>query len=330
MDFRSDNIAPVHPHIWEKLKEADEGNACSYGHDKFTEQLTKKIADIFQHDVSVFCATTGGASNCLALSSLCPPLQTIYCYNNAHINVHESGGIESLGYKLSQIQGREYKIDVTELQKSINFHNQYAPHTVKPGAISVTQPTEIGTIYDIEHIKNLKKIGLPIHMDGARFANALVALNCHPSDLSWKAGVDVLSLGGTKNGCMFGEAIIFFNQKYAKDFEYRVKKMGQLTSKMRYLSAQMIAYFDVWLDNARTANTQAKKLSEILSTRYTPAYPIETNQIFFTIPKKEADILQNKGAAFYEWEKNIYRFVTHFNTTDSELLAFKRLLSALD
>lgn len=226
-----------------------------------------------------------------------------------------------MGYKVSPIAGKLDKIDISELKATIENQLAYASHMVKPGAISISQPTEIGTLYLLDEIKALRQFNLPIHIDGARFANALAALGCTPAELT--QDIDVLSLGATKNGAMMGELVVFFNRQYAKDFEYRMKRAGQLTSKMRYLAAQMIAYFDVWLDNAGHANEQAKKLAAILGQKYKAAYPIETNQIFFHIPENDAKILHDKGAGFYQWEGDIYRFVTHFMTTDDEIKNFE-------
>lgn len=322
MNFKSDNIAPIHPHILRAIEDANIGLQSAYGHDDYTGKLKQKVSDVFGREAEVFLVSTGSISNCLALQALCQPYQTIYAHTNGHINKHEAGLIESMGYKVTPISGKLDKIDISELRATIETQLAYAPHMVKPGAISISQPTEIGTVYSLDEIKALKQLNLPIHMDGARFANAVVALGCTPAELT--ENIDVLSLGATKNGAMIGELVVFFNKQYAKDFEYRMKRAGQLTSKMRYLAAQMTAYFDIWLDNARNANQQAKKLAAILSQKYKVAYPIETNQIFFHMSENDAKILHDKGAGFYQWEGDIYRFVTHFMTTDEEIENFER------
>ena len=324
MNFKSDNISPIHPHILKAIQDANSGCENSYGHDQYSAKLKEKVSQIFEQDVEVFLVSTGGISNCLALSSLCQPYQTIYAHRNAHVNVNEGGSAESMGYKIIPINGSHNKVNPLELQSTIKATLALRPHMSKSGAISITQPTEIGTVYTLDEIKALKLFNLPIHMDGARFANALGYLGCPPKDMV--QDIDVLSLGATKNGAMMGECIVFFNKDYAKDFDYRVKRAGQLTSKMRYLAAQMITYFDVWIENAAHANLQAKKLAQILSQKYTLAYPVQTNQIFFHIPEEEALDLQKKSAQFYNWESDIYRFVTHFMTSDEEINSFKTLL----
>ncbi|USO02072.1 MAG: low specificity L-threonine aldolase [Alphaproteobacteria bacterium] len=326
MNFKSDNIAPIHPHILKAISDANTGLQNSYGDDEYSNALKEKISQIFEKDVEIFLVSTGSISNCLALSSLCLPYQTIYCHKNAHINTHEAGCIESMGYKLTPVDGSDNKIDLCTLKLAKETQLLYAPHMVKPGAISLTQPTEIGTVYTLDEIKKLKQLELPIHMDGARFSNALAYLGVSPKEMIQH--IDVLSLGGTKNGCMIGELVVFFNKDYAKDFSYRVKRAGQLLSKTRYVAAQMIAYFDVWIENAQHANKQAKKLFDILSQNFKPAYPIETNQVFFHMDIKNAQKLQEAGVKFYHWEKDIYRFVTHFMTTDEKINQLQRLINS--
>ena len=334
MDFKSDNIVGVHPQIMDAIANANIGVEASYGNDSYTIKLQKKLAEIFETEVSLYITSTGTASNSLALSALTPTHGVIYSHVNAHVNTDECGAPELFtgGAKIIPITGDNCKIDNVNLKQCIEAAHSMRPHTSKPACITVSQATECGTIYKINELKEIadlaKHYELPIHMDGARFTNSLVTLGCSPAEATWKSGVDVLSFGATKNGAMAAEAVIFFNQKYAHDFDYKQKRAGQLFSKMRFFSCQFLAYFenDLWLKNAAHANSAALSLASIfLNHGLKLEYPVEANEVFVRMSTKLAEYLYQNQGNFYEWEKpnhnneGLYRFVTSCFTDEKSL-----------
>lgn len=334
MQFKSDNIVGVHPQIMQAIISANIGAEASYGNDSYTKLLKAKLSEVFEKDVIIYLTSTGTAANSLALSALTPTHGVIYSHINAHVNTDECGAPEffSDGAKLVSLQGDNCKINANNLRTAIESAISMRPHTSKPGCITITQATEHGTIYQLAELKEISNIAkefeLPIHMDGARFANSLVTLGCTPAELTWKSGIDVLSFGATKNGALAAEAVIFFNHKYANDFDYKQKRAGQLFSKMRFFSAQFLAYFEdnLWLKNAMHANNSAIEL-EAIFRKYNLKidYPVEANEIFVRLHHKLAEHLYNNNASFYEWEKtsngteSLYRFVTSFLTSKEHL-----------
>ncbi len=334
MDFRSDNTAPVAPEIMQALIEANKGNQSSYSNDTYTKQIDEIVARIFEHEVNIFFVSTGTAANAIALSSMTHNGGIIYCHESAHINTDESGAPSFFsGGILHPVSGEDAKINLQEIEDHIAHITDLRPHASKPVGISISQATEDGTLYTLNELEKVGKFAktnnLSVHMDGARFTNALVALDCSPAEMTWKSGVDVLSFGATKNGAMLAEMIVFFNKDLAKDFDYMIKRSGQLMSKERYIAAQFLAYFkdDLWLKNAHHANAMAAQLAHYLEEVHIPIlHEVRCNEIFVVMTASFAQKLQEKGAQFYHWHDDVYRFVTSFVTTENEIEEFSKLL----
>ena len=332
MDFRSDNVHGAHPKVLQALVEANAGPASSYGEDPWTERLREKLAAVFERDVWVLPVATGSAANALALAAYLKPWQAVYCHYEAHINVDECGGPEffSGGSKLIDLPGEGAKIAPETVERAIA--GEGSVHAVQPGALSITQATEMGTVYKPAEIAALsavaKRHAMALQMDGARFANALVSLGCTPAEMTWKAGVDALSFGATKNGCLMAEAIMLFDGAKAEELAYRRKRAGQLLSKMRLASAQLVAYLedDLWLANARHANAMAVQLAQGLERIGLPTLlPVEANELFVHLPKAAAKALQDAGYRFHDWAAlgpDAYRLVTAFNTEEQAVEGF--------
>ena len=334
--FWSDNIECACPEVMEAVVAANSGAAPSYGSDSWSAVLQQKVSDIFETDVTVFPVVTGTASNALALSALTPPYGKIFCHAFAHIHTDECSAPELFtgGAKLSALQGENAKIGAADLASAIRGGGNV--HNAQPWTVSITQATEGGTVYRLGEIQAIAEVcrtnGLKLHMDGARFANGLVSLGSTPAEMTWKAGVDVLSLGGTKNGCLAAEAIVFFDRRLAQDFCYLQKRAGQLLSKMRFVSAQLDAYLtdELWLRNARQANAMASRLSAGLAAL--PAaelvYPTEANEVFVRLPRSAVEALESAGVAVNDGELDgsAARFVTTWNTQPDDVDA---LLAAI-
>ncbi len=341
MNFKSDNITRIHPKIMQGILDANLGTQPSYGNDFYSQELTKNFGSIFETQVSVYLTSTGTAANSLGLSALVAPFEAIFCHKEAHIQTDEANAPEFFtgGAKLIAVDGENGKMNPDALVSAIETCLSLRPHCAKPGCISITQTTECGTVYSLDELDVIRKIGakyeLPIHMDGARFAGSLVHLGCSPAQATWKMGVDVMSFGATKNGAMAAESIIFFNQKYAQNFDYAHKRGGQLMSKMRFFSSQFLAYFkdDLWLENALYANNMALKLAQIfINFNFELKYPVQSNEVFVNLPLTVASFLQEKGAGFYEWAfpgSGLYRFVTSCLTEDVELNEMQKVLSEI-
>ncbi|MGB4192047.1 MAG: low specificity L-threonine aldolase [Rickettsiales bacterium] len=341
MDFKSDNIVGVHPTIIEAIINANTGVEASYGNDSYTALLKEKLSEIFETEVSIYLTSTGTAANGLALSTITPVHGMIYSHANAHVNTDECGAPElfTSGAKIVPLSGDNYKIDCNHLKQHIESSLSMRPHASKPGCITLSQATECGTIYSLEELRAIADIAkyydLPIHMDGARFANSLITLKCTPAEATWKSGVDVLSFGATKNGALAAEVVIFFNQKYNQDADYKQKRAGQLISKMRFFSCQFLAYFenDLWLKNATHANSMAINLANIfIKYGLELEYKVEANELFVRMPAKLALYLQQNSGSFYEWEKpndqgnGLYRFVTSCFTSGENLSKLEEYL----
>ncbi len=343
MDFKSDNIVGIHPQIMDAIVNANVGVEASYGKDNYSVKLKQRLSEIFETEVSVFLTSTGTAANGLALSALTPPHGAIYSHIHAHVNTDECGAPElfTSGAKIIPIQGNNCKIDSEYLQLHIEAACSMRPHAIKPSCITLSQATECGTIYKLDELRKIadiaKKYELAIHMDGARFTNSLITLGCSSAEATWKSGIDVLSFGATKNGAMTAEAVIFFNQKYVKDVDYKQKRAGQLSSKMRFFACQFLAYFenDLWLKNATHANTSAIKLASVFQKhKLKLEYPVEANEVFARIPTKLVEYLYQNNGNFYEWEKHevnkdgLYRFVTSCFTSEENLKQLDNCLTA--
>lgn len=335
MNFCSDNVTGVAPEILAALTAANDGAAMPYGNDECTQRLEAKFSELFETSVTVFPVATGSAANALALSVIAPPFGAIYCHPESHINVDECGAPEFYtgGAKLVSIPSANGKIGATDLAEVLKKAGAGVVHRVQPAAVSITQATEAGTVYtalEIQHVADVAHAhNLGLHMDGARFANAVVSLGCTPADITWRAGVDVLSFGATKNGAMAAEAVVFFNRDLAKTFGYRRKRSGHLFSKMRFLSAQLEAYItdNLWLKNAAHANQMAAKIAAALANLPGAklCHPVQANEIFIQLPEAVIEGLLADGFQFYRWEgeeSTMVRLVTAFNTKEEEVTAF--------
>jgi threonine aldolase len=336
MNFGSDNVTGVAPEIMAALVAANQGVASAYGEDESTKRLQEQFSDLFETEVAVFPVVTGSAANSLALSVITPPFGAIYCHEESHINEDECGAPEFYtgGAKLVTLSGKAGKISATDLAQRLATAGIAVVHRVQPAAVSITQATEAGTVYSLDEVKAIAQVthshNLKLHVDGARFANAVVTLGCTPAEATWKTGVDVLSFGATKNGAMAAEAVIFFDSDLAASLAYRRKRSGHLISKMRFLSAQLVAYLqdDLWLKNAAHANLMAKKLATELAA--IPGvelhYPVEANEIFIYLPETVISELFGAGFRFYRWEPggdvSLVRLVTAFDTKPEAIGAF--------
>ena len=334
-NFASDNTAPVHPKILEALSSANTGHVSSSGADPITERLSNAMRNLFKApQAQVFPAFNGSAANSLALSRMIRPYEAVICHAHAHINSDECGMPEFFsGGKLLAHHGDEGKLSALGLEIPIALAKAHAPHASRPRALSITQSTELGTTYKPDELLKLsqfaRKHDLYIHMDGARFANAVSSLGCDPAAITTEVGVDMLSFGGTKNGAMGAEAVVIFNPELAEDFDYLHKRAGQLASKSRYISAQLLAQIEggLWLDLARHANAMATGLSEGLAdiAGVSVLYPVEANAVFVRLPKRVAETLRAKGHAFYDWPlegEGAYRLVCSWATERAEIEAF--------
>lgn len=309
MNFASDNTAGAHPKIMEAIVRANTGRLLPYGRDDETTRVRRLVDDTFETETEVFFVATGTAANSLSLSVTVPPWGAIACHATAHIHDHESTGpsLFAGGAKTVGIDGPAGKF-TAEALREVALIGRGDEHYAQVRAASVTQLTERGTAYRAEEVAAIgdvcRDLGLSLHMDGARFANAVASLNCTPAEMTWKAGVDVLSFGGTKNGCLAMEAVVFFNKDLGREFLFQQKRSGHVLSKMRMMAAQMEAYLadDLWLKNARHSNAMAKRLADGLSrlpgVEITEA--VEGNQVFPRLPKKMVAALKAKGFQFYE------------------------------
>ena len=330
--FASDNVAGACPEVLDAILKANDGDRAPYGDDEISKNLQDKFSEIFEKEVIVFPTSSGTAANALALSTMTPSFGNIYCHKLSHINVDECGAPEFYtgGAKLVNLNGVNGKITAEELNKSIS--GKGVVHHTQPSSVSITQLCETGEAYELDEIKKISEIAhnhkLNMHMDGARFANALVSLDCSPAEMTWKSGIDVLSFGATKNGCLAAEAIIFFKPELVGNLPFLMKRAGHLLSKMSFVSAQLDAYItnEVWLRNAKHANAMGKKLSQGLDQHKNIelAYPTDANEIFVKIPKDIIDQLNSEGYKINddEWDGKAVRLVTAWNTNISDIETF--------
>lgn len=335
--FASDNVSCACPEVMDAVVAANAGIASSYGQDAHTIKLEATLTAFFETPVKVFPAVTGTAANALALAALTPCYGKVFCHAMSHINTDECAAPEFFtgGAKLISIASDDGKITPEAL--TLVFRGKGNVHAAQPSTLSITQSCEVGTVYQLDEIaaltKTARELGLHVHMDGARFANALVALNTTPAEMTWKAGIDVLTLGGTKNGCLAAEAVVFFNPDLAESFSFLHKRSGQLLSKMRFVSAQLEAYVtgDVWRRNAQHANAMATRLSQGLSDipGIVLEFPTQSNEVFANIPRKVIERLAAKGIQVTEGELDETappRFVTAW---DSRVEDVDNLISAV-
>jgi threonine aldolase len=328
-EFASDNTAGICPEAGRALAGANTGSAPSYGDDKWTWQLCDRVRELFEIDCDVFLVFNGTAANALALAQLCRPFHSIICHENAHIENDECGACEFYtgGSKLIPTRGANGKIDLCEVEAALLRRHEL--HSHKPRVISLAQPTELGTVYTADEIRKIsafaKKHGMLLHMDGARFANAVAALRCAPREITWQAGMDALSFGGTKNGLAAGELVIFFNKQHSADFDYRAKQGGHLASKMRFLAVPWIALLenDVWLKNAQRANDAALRLANGLrDCGVEVVFPVESNAVFVRLDAMIARKLRELGWDFYKFiEPDVYRLMCAWSADDEAITA---------
>jgi threonine aldolase len=333
VNFSSDNVSGAAPEILEALVRAAEGSVPSYGADPITLRVERRLAELFEHEVAAFPVATGTAANALALATLTPPWGAVYAHADSHVEVDECGAPEFYtgGAKLVLLPGADGKIAASDLAARLPA-GKGVVHHVQPAAVSLTQATEAGTVYTPAEVGAIaeaaKRHGLAVHMDGARFANAVVSLGCSPAELTWRAGVDALSFGATKNGALAAEAVVFFDKARAQEFAFRRKRAGHLFSKMRFLSAQLDAYLEgeLWRRNAAHANRAAARLAKGLGEL--PAarlrHPVQANEVFVELPEAVIGGLAADGFRFYRWpdERSLcIRLVTSFNTADADVEA---------
>lgn len=305
--FASDNYSGICPEALEYMLKANQGYSPAYGNDEWTQKATDFFRDLFEIDCEVFFVFNGTAANSLALASLCQSYHSVICHEMAHIETDECGAPEfaSNGSKLLLGKGENGKLSAESIESIVTRRNDI--HYPKPKVISITQSTEVGTLYTIEELLTIKEIAekhhLKVHMDGARFANAVVATGKTAAELTWKSGVDVLCFCGTKNGMAMGEAIIFFNKQLAEDFDYRCKQAGQLASKMRFISAPWLGLLETgaWFRNAEHANSCAAYLENQLLTvdGVEIMFPREANAVFVKLPERVIQMLYDKQWQFY-------------------------------
>jgi threonine aldolase len=327
--FASDNSAPLCPEALRALDMVNQGTAPSYGTDPVTEQAADAVRQLFETDCAVYFVTTGTAANALALASVCQSHHAIVCHEAAHLQTDECGAPEFFtgGAKLLLAKGGHGKVDPRSVE-SLAGSRQGDVHFPKPAALSLSQSTEAGTVYTCEEVAALadacRRHGLWLHLDGARFANAVASLGVAPRALTWEAGVDMLSFGGSKNGMGLSEAVVFFDRALAQDFEYRRKQAGQLASKMRYLSAPWpkLLREGLWLRNARQANAAAARLAVGLRglAGVRVRHPVEANAVFLDLPA-EVHATLSRDWAYYFFEGSGHRFMCSWQTTADEVQA---------
>ncbi|MDJ0932465.1 low specificity L-threonine aldolase [Breoghania sp.] len=349
MFFASDNWAGASDRVMAALSSANDGFAPAYGDDDISRRVVTRFSEIFEREVAVFFVATGSSANSLALAISAKPGGAVFCHDEAHVAVDECGCPEFMtgGSKLVRIQGANGKITPDGLTKAMSAFAEGFVHNGRPQAVTITQSTEIGTVYEFDEIAAIKRVAdtrsLPLHMDGARFANALVSLGVTPAEMTWKAGVDLLSFGGTKNGCWCAEAVVVFDKDKAGELAWLRKRAGQLFSKSRFIAAQFEGYLadDHWLDLARHSNAMAQKLADAVEASdnaWLPARP-QANETFIVVKKNRIEAMREAGAAFYEWpadgqapdqalnsEEELIRLVTSFRTSEADIENFVALL----
>ena len=340
MNFCSDNTAGVHPQILDAIARVNSiPNVMPYGNDEITKGVGVRLSEIFEREVEFFAVATGTSANALALAAMSPQWGAVFCHEMAHIQQDECGAPEFFtgGAKLMPLQGRDGKLQADTLDRALQSAGAGVVHHAQPAAVSITQASECGTVYAASEIGAIgevcrrHKVGL--HMDGARFANALVGLNGSPADITWRAGVDVLSFGATKNGALAAEAIVVFDKALAQTLPFRRKRAGHLFSKMRFLTAQLDAYLadDLWLKSAAHSNAMASRLADGLQALkgVRLLYQVQANEIFPVMPVAMKTRLEDAGFSFYEWPtpeakagEIALRLVTCFSTDPAHVEKF--------
>jgi threonine aldolase len=349
MNFASDNVVGASRQVLDALIAANTGTEGAYGADSQTHRAEESLKRVFEHDLAAYFVATGTAANALALAALTPPWGAVFCHQESHVIDDECGAPEmfSGGAKLVGIPGVAGKITPEAFRKALARFPRGVAKSVQPAGLSISQVTEAGTIYSLEEIRALADMahaaGIAVHLDGARFANAMVSLGCTPAEMTWKAGVDIVSFGATKNGCLAAEAVLFFDTQASASFMYQRKRSGHTISKGRLLGAQIVGYLenDHWIDNARNANASARKLADGLgaTTGVVLPWPVQANEVFAFLPARMAEALTAAGFRFAPWssdalpaglepspDQRFVRFVTSFQSRAEDIDA---LLAAL-
>jgi threonine aldolase len=330
-DFASDNTAAICPEAWIALEQANTNRAPAYGDDEWTAEVCGRVREIFEVDCDVYFVFTGTAANALGLSQVCQPFHGVICHERAHIQTDEAGATEfyTRGARLFLTKTTNGKIDLGEAEKLVAQQVELHGHMMR--AISIAQATELGTVYTPDEVAAIggftRTRQMLLHMDGARFANAVASIGCAPKTVTWKAGVDILSFGGTKNGLAAGELVVFFDKKLSRDFQYRVKQAGHLGSKMRFIAAPWLGLLngDGWLRNARHANLAARQLAQRIRDEagIENVFPVESNAVFVRMEDPLVRDLQTRGWRFYKFlEPDVYRLMCSWSTTDEEISMF--------
>ena len=325
IDYRSDNTGRAAPEILEALIRANHGTALGYGADEWTAALQRRFSELFEAAVTVFPVATGTAANALSLAALGPSWGLVYCSEAAHINTAEANAASFFGggLKLVPVAGEHGKIDAHRLAESLAAIQPGQLHRGQPSAVSLTQATDLGAVYRLDEIRAITDVaktrGLRTHMDGARFANAVARLDCSPADMSWRAGIDILSFGATKNGGAMCDAIVVFAPELVDGVAVQLRRAGQVWSKMRFASVQLIAYVEngLWLEMARASNAHAARIATGLAG-LRPLAPVEANEIFLELPGSVMDALEGDGFQFYRRSASLARFVCRFDASDAE------------
>ena len=346
MNFLSDNAAPIAPAVLEAIVQANDGFAIAYGDDEWTRSVERHLSELFEREVAVFLVPTGTAANALALAHLTPPWGAVLCHADSHIATDECGAPEFFGggLKLIGLSGQDGKVTAEMLKGALRDNFGHSPHQMIASALSITQASEAGTVYRLDEIAALCEIAhersLAVHMDGARFANALVRLDATPAQITWQSGVDVLSFGATKAGALAAEAVVFFNPAQAAFMAERRKRAGHLLSKHRFLAAQFAAILAEgrWLALARHANLMADRLSgKLTAAGLAPVWPVEANLVFVVLPRALDAQLKAAGARYYGRtstslnlgpDQILARLVTSFATQEDEIDRFAHLCKA--
>lgn len=328
-DFRSDNVIGCSPEVTQALIDASHGAMSAYGGDALTQRVREQCRDLFETEVDIFPVLSGTAANALGIAVMTPPWGAVFCHDEAHIERDELGAVEffSGGARLVVVPGADGKLQPDALARRIDDVGRTG-RTAVPACISLTNVTEAGTVYSAAETAALAGVardrGLGVHLDGARFANAVAATGASPADLTWRAGVDVMTFGGTKNGALGAELIVVFRRELSRELTLRIHRSGQRLSKMRLLSAQFVAYLtdDLWLRNARHANAMAARLLDKLAGRFELVRPAEANILFLRLPPPLAESLAREQFLFYDmplYGENVYRLVTGFSTSESDV-----------
>jgi threonine aldolase len=336
--FASDNNAGISPEVLAALTEANQGHVVGYGHDDYTERAHAAVSEVFEKECGVYFVSNGTSANCLALSAFLQSYHAVIAHEHSHLETDECNALSHFihGAKALPVSGPNGKINPDTMFQIIT--SQRPVHGSLPRAVSLTNLTELGTVYRPDEIREIagiaKRFEMIVHVDGARFGNAVASIGCSPADLTWRAGVDVLSFGGTKNGLGFGEAIVFFDPSAAASFEYRLKQSGQLASKMRFLSGPWLGYLKDgrWLDRARHANLMAERLEKglLALTEVEILYPREGNAVFAKISDAAADKLHERGWRFYNdvGPDQAARLMCSWDTTEEDVSGFLEDLKA--